>query len=174
MHQVVHVKVSKSVVRRHSLLLLSSCFHIIYLYIITHYPIIHYITVIQNVHQKRSSPSSTSFEVQYKEDGDPRSALTEADLNAQSVIMCCIRSIYGSELKIIGEEDEDHETEEEILTEEEQRALFQTYHVRSLTHHAVERDLFGSQVMVDIQNVCLYIDVSFSIPFLYCDFIERH
>lgn len=78
--------------------------------------------------------------------------------------MCCIRSIYGSELKIIGEEDEDHETEEEILTQEEQRALFQTYSVRSLTH-SVKRDLFGSQVMVDIQNVCLYIDVSFSIPF---------
>lgn len=73
--------------------------------------------------------------------------------------MCCIRSIYGSELTIIGEEDEDHETEEEILTKEEQIALFQKYNVRSLTH-AVEKDLFGQQVMVDIQDVCLYIDVS--------------
>jgi hypothetical protein len=72
--------------------------------------------------------------------------------------MCCIRSIYGSELTIIGEEDEDHETEQEILSKEEQIALFQKYNVTSLTHPF--KDLFGQQVIVDIQDVCLYIDVS--------------
>ena len=86
--------------------------------------------------------------------------------------MCCIRSIYGSELTIIGEEDEDFETEEEILTKEEQIALFQKYNVTSLTQ-ALERNLFGQRVMVDIHDVCLYIDVSSLFHILYYLYIDK-
>ncbi len=45
--------------------------------------------------------------IQYKVDGDPRSALTEADGAAQEVILHCLRARWGSDLHIVGEEEEE-------------------------------------------------------------------
>ena len=42
-----------------------------------------------------------------KDENDARSALTEADVNAQSVIIGALRNSYGEQLNIVGEEDGD-------------------------------------------------------------------
>jgi len=43
----------------------------------------------------------------FKDENDARSALTEADVNAQSVIIGALRKSYGERLNIVGEEDGD-------------------------------------------------------------------
>jgi len=50
---------------------------------------------------------ASSHGIQYKVDGDPRSALTEADGAAQEVILHCLRARWGTDLHIVGEEEEE-------------------------------------------------------------------
>jgi len=54
---------------------------------------------------------TTKFNVTYKVANDPRSALTEADLASQRVILYCLRHEWGSDLNIIGEEDSDSDSD---------------------------------------------------------------
>lgn len=69
--------------------------------------------VIRFVHRKRLRPveeegakGGSKIDVTYKIAGDNRSALTEADGSSQEVIMRCLRSVWGEDLNIVGEEEE--------------------------------------------------------------------
>jgi len=136
--------------------------------------------VIQFVNQKRlqENNSTQQLNVQYKIANDPRSALTEADLNSQLIIVDCIRSVYGNELNIIGEEDEDEDAKEkqpessscENENGEENGGnvskVFEKYSVDTVEKRAIDSSLFSKDfeqddnVMVCIKDVTVYIDVS--------------
>ena len=64
---------------------------------------------IRSVQEKRveSGGDNTHLKVELKEGDDPRSALTEADKAAQIAIIGSLRSEWGEDLNIVGEEDED-------------------------------------------------------------------
>lgn len=51
--------------------------------------------------------NNEKIEHTFKDENDARSALTEADVNAQSVIIGALRNSYGEQLNIVGEEDGD-------------------------------------------------------------------
>jgi len=133
--------------------------------------------VIQFVNHKRlqENNSTQQLNVQYKIANDPRSALTEADLNSQIVIVDCIRSVFGNELNIIGEEDEDEDVKEKqpessSCENEENRGnvsqVFEKYSVDTVEKRAMDSSLFSKDfqqndnVMVCIKDVTVYIDVS--------------
>ena len=133
-------------------------------------------------HRKPTSSSNnddnnyTGMEVRYKEVGDPRSALTEADIASQFVIIECLRSIWGEELKIIGEEDDDddecanddenNEKSEDTNTKKD-LSVFEKYQVHSPNDKSVRKDIFDSCTtkenmstddVVLLSDVTLYID----------------
>jgi hypothetical protein len=138
--------------------------------------------VIQFVNQKRlqENNSTKQLNVQYKIANDPRSALTEADLNSQLIIVDCIRSVYGNELNIIGEEDEDEDAKETEKQPESSSCenengeenggnvsqVFAKYSVDTVQKRAIDSSLFSKDfeqddnVMVCIKDVTVYIDVS--------------
>ena len=60
---------------------------------------------IRSVQQARDDGSST-MAVSFKDSDDATSALTEADTRAQAAIVGALRSEWGEELRIIGEEDD--------------------------------------------------------------------
>lgn len=131
--------------------------------------------VIRFVNEKRQEqkldPNQKSLSVQYKVADDPRSALTEADLNSQLVIMGCIRSVYGSSLNVIGEEDDDEavnggedEGGERTVDIE---AICKKYHVDPISKRKVNQAIFdkipgsecdSSNATVLMNDVTVYID----------------
>eukprot|EP00979_Chaetoceros_neogracilis_P006248 scaffold1262_cov206-Chaetoceros_neogracile.AAC.2 len=131
--------------------------------------------VIQFVNHKRlqqsNSSDGTNLNVQYKIADDPRSALTEADINSQLVIVDCIRSVYGNELNIIGEEDEDdqepQEGEKEASSKEDVSKVFGRYNVDTVQKRSIDSSFFSNNfkqeidAVVSIKEVTIYIDVSF-------------
>ena len=120
--------------------------------------------VIRSVHTKRCSSSSTTLGVSYKEKDDPRSALTEADVSSQKVILACLRNVWGEELNIIGEEDSDEE-EIQVVADAE---LFQKYNIPNLSQEPVQTDILHDKMNgkdgtwketnVSLSDVTLYID----------------
>ena len=109
--------------------------------------------------QKKDPSKDEAINVQYKVADDPRSALTEADLNSQLVIMECIRSVYGSSLNIIGEEDGDEA--------DETTANFGKYNVDPISKRGMNKSLFNksleegfslSKMSVPSKDVTVYID----------------
>ena len=56
--------------------------------------------------QAQSLRGEKQKEVKYKVEGDPRSALTEADVRAQSVVVGSLLKTFGPALTIVGEEDD--------------------------------------------------------------------
>ena len=92
--------------------------------------------------------------------------------------MDCIRSVYGNELNIIGEEDEDEDAKEkqpessscENENGEENGGnvsqVFAKYSVDTVQKRAIDSSLFSKDfeqddnVMVCIKDVTVYIDVS--------------
>ncbi len=164
--------------------------------------------VIRHVQQKREKASSTSgdnadvdgdgdgdadtngksdsnnISVQYKVADDPRSALTEADLASQKVIVHCIRNVWGDDLKIIGEEDDDEnanaDADAKTNSSDDITAVFEKYNVDLPTKRAIQKDLLKDAVgvkadaeaeteagstshpnphhQVELNQLCLYID----------------
>ena len=142
--------------------------------------------MIRAVHQKREQQKkgaqnndngdadANKFNVQYKVADDPRSALTEADLNSQLVIMHCIRSVYGMDLNIIGEEDDDNDDKDgqggdDAEGEVDIEPIFEKYGVDKLSKRGIVKDLFSkldgdaddsmaSKATVSLKEVTIYID----------------
>ena len=134
--------------------------------------------VIQEVNRKRqrnsnrNSASKKAFCVQYKVAGDPRSALTEADLNSQHVIMDCIQSVYGSSLNIIGEEDGDGDGDGDIdgeNTTTHSCSVFEKYNVdppskreinKSIPNELIDEEchFHRSKLTVPSKDLTIYID----------------
>ena len=120
--------------------------------------------VIRSVHTKRISSSSTTLGVSYKEKDDPRSALTEADVSSQKVILACLRNVWGEDLRIIGEEDSDEEETQAVADAE----LFQKYNIPNLSEEHVKADILCDRIdgkdgswketNVPLSDVTLYID----------------
>mmetsp|Transcript_46563 Transcript_46563/g.68808 ORF Transcript_46563/g.68808 Transcript_46563/m.68808 type:complete len:356 (+) Transcript_46563:99-1166(+) len=65
-------------------------------------------TEIRNVQTSRGLDNSGALKFELKDSQEPRSALTEADGAAQRAIIGLLRAEWGDELRIIGEEDDDH------------------------------------------------------------------
>lgn len=109
--------------------------------------------VIRSVERRRSDPTTSDISVHYKVAGDARSALTEADISSQLVIITCIRSVWGDTINIIGEEDNDDESKD--LNVEE---TFLKYDVDLPSIRPVQTTLFGDDVEVDMNDITIYID----------------
>ena len=64
---------------------------------------------IRTVAKRNRMNKNTNEKIEhtFKDENDARSALTEADVNAQSVIIGALTNSYGSHLNIVGEEDGD-------------------------------------------------------------------
>ena len=64
---------------------------------------------IRTVAKRNRMNENTNEKIEhtFKDENDARSALTEADVNAQSVIIGALTNSYGSHLNIVGEEDGD-------------------------------------------------------------------
>lgn len=111
----------------------------------------------QNHHPQQQQSSqdqqsdNTNFNVTYKVANDPRSALTEADLASQRVILYCIRSVWGKELNIIGEEDsddpDDSEDSNNTITDsandddDSDESVFQKYNINLPDEEPIRKDL---------------------------------
>jgi 3'-phosphoadenosine 5'-phosphosulfate (PAPS) 3'-phosphatase len=109
--------------------------------------------VIRSVEKRMSDPTKSSdLTVQYKVEGDARSALTEADVSSQLVIITCIRSVWGDSINIIGEEDSSDTNKLDV------RETFQKYNVDLPTLRPVQNNFFGDDVDVDMNDITLYID----------------
>lgn len=97
---------------------------------------------IRRVQQKRASTGSDGFKVHFKDPNDARSVLTEADGAAQRAIISSLRSTWGNNLKIVGEEEDDEAA-------------------GSVDHCAtLRRDLLSidSDREVDISRLTLFVD----------------
>ena len=100
---------------------------------------------------------ASSHGVQYKVDGDPRSALTEADGAAQEVILHCLRHRWGADLHIVGEEDEDSS---DCNTGQEEQDVFVRYGVPRPEEDALNEDILTTDSALDVplSSVTLYVD----------------
>ena len=104
--------------------------------------------------------------IQYKVDGDPRSALTEADGAAQEVILHCLRARWGSDLHIVGEEEEEGEGGGSTCNDEEQEDVFARYGVLRPEEVALKEDILvsasssngSSEQDVPLSSVTIYVD----------------
>eukprot|EP00980_Cylindrotheca_fusiformis_P028990 scaffold22689_cov163-Cylindrotheca_fusiformis.AAC.5 len=98
---------------------------------------------IRNVHKSRD----VSFQVELKDEQDPRSALTEADFAAQKAIVGALRQQWGSDLRIVGEEDGDEKLEQAIA---------------STSFEPLKLDLFqddiGETPEIDPSDITVYVD----------------
>ncbi len=117
---------------------------------------------------------SSSFNVVYKVENDPRSALTEADLAAQCVILHCIRAQFGHELNIIGEEDESDSSSNNNIQPDglkEDEHVFQKYGIPTPSEYAIQTNLCDddsedsrssnfqqAEIMLALEDFTLYID----------------
>lgn len=109
--------------------------------------------VIRSVERRMSDPTKSSdLTVQYKVEGDARSALTEADVSSQLVIITCIRSIWGDKINIIGEEDSSDTKKLDV------QETFQKYGVDLPTMRPVQKTFFGDDVEVDMNDITIFID----------------
>ena len=108
------------------------------------------------------------FNVVYKVADDPRSALTEADVSSQCVILHCLRDQWGDELNIIGEEDDSPSDEKASSTDQvvaNDEDLFKRYNVPTPKDLSIRNNLCTSQgsqnnddVMLSMNDLTLYID----------------
>ncbi len=127
----------------------------------------------QSLSSQDEQNDNTNFNVTYKDANDPRSALTEADLASQRVILYCIRSVWGKELNIIGEEDSDdsEESNNNITNtdyaddEDSDESVFQKYNINLPDEEHIRKDLgyynqsgSNNDIMVSIFDLTLYID----------------
>ena len=101
---------------------------------------------------------ASSHGIQYKVDGDPRSALTEADGAAQEVILHCLRHRWGADLHIVGEEDEDGD--DGTNDDEERQDVFERYGVPKPEDAALNEDILStdSTQEVPLSSVTLFVD----------------
>eukprot|EP00092_Neocalanus_flemingeri_P036354 GFUD01039577.1.p1 GENE.GFUD01039577.1~~GFUD01039577.1.p1 ORF type:complete len:793 (+),score=183.94 GFUD01039577.1:41-2380(+) len=79
--------------------------------------------IIRSVQARREEKGATALNATLKDKNDSRTYLTEADTAAQELIWKGLRTVFGSELNIVGEEDaieeeENPENKEEIVYEE--------------------------------------------------------
>ena len=145
--------------------------------------------VIRYVNEKRKEPSNNNnnndnqINVVYKVDNDPRSALTEADLASQRVILYCLRQEWGTELNIIGEEDPDdndgngdndgdNKNGATNDQEDSDEAVFKKYNIPLPKDTPIDHDLCSTDhsssststvnhdddIMVSVSDLTLYID----------------
>lgn len=99
---------------------------------------------------------ASSHGILYKVDGDPRSALTEADGAAQEVILHCLRHRWGADLHIVGEEDEGSDGDDD----QEEQDVFEQYGVPRPEDAALNEDILSadSTPNVPLSSVTLFVD----------------
>lgn len=126
--------------------------------------------VIKHVNEKRCSghqavqantdEEKENMNVVYKVADDPRSALTEADLASQRVILHCLRHEWGNELNIIGEEDDsDSPSSEEKANPLSDEQVFTKYDVPTPNESPIKYDLCSDEeIMFSLSDLTLYID----------------
>ena len=106
---------------------------------------------IRNVHQETSA-SSDGLKVEYKDSESeyPRSALTEADLASQRIIVGSLRSEWGDKLRIVAEEDEDGDGD--ASDDNDSSASFEP----------LRKDLFDDDLdetpEINIEDVTIFVD----------------
>ena len=99
--------------------------------------------------------------IQYKVDGDPRSALTEADGAAQEVILHCLRARWGSDLHIVGEEEEGESGGSNDEEQDNEEDVFARYGVLKPEDVALKEDILlsaSSSKDVPLSSVTIYVD----------------
>lgn len=101
---------------------------------------------IRNVQQAREL-NDGGLQFQLKDAHDPRSALTEADGAAQKAIVGALRAEWGTQLRIVGEEDDDEELAASLA---------------SMTFEPLKRDLLdddiGATADLDPADVTIFVD----------------
>jgi 3'-phosphoadenosine 5'-phosphosulfate (PAPS) 3'-phosphatase/thiamine kinase-like enzyme len=110
------------------------------------------------IRKVRHENDNGTGDVREKSKGDARSALTEADVNAQMAIVKSLRKYYGPELAIVGEEDDDGDnnvTSGDCSTsddedEEEDDDTFMKF-VRNKCGG-------GDNDMIALEDVCIFVD----------------
>lgn len=105
----------------------------------------HEIRTVQN--RTLKSKGSYDRKVTMKLDNDPRSALTEADVKAQAMIIGCLRKTYGTFLNIVGEEDGN-----------EDATPLDTISLTYLNNNLVQFNVNEKDDIVPLKDVCIFVD----------------
>lgn len=82
-----------------------------------------------------------------KEAGEVKSVVTQADIDAQDVIVNGLRSLWGEKLEIVGEEDDNEDQPTESSVDEES----------PLRRNLLETSV-SSKTMVPIKDLTLFVD----------------
>ena len=106
---------------------------------------------IRAVQAQREQEGGGALQVELKDSGDARSALTEADGAAQRAIVGALRAEWGPSLRIIGEEDGDDELATEIASAVEAGAF------EPLRRDLLEDDIYDTPEL-DASEVIIYVD----------------
>lgn len=102
---------------------------------------------IRKVQAKRETTPNKSMQVEWKDQLDPRSALTEADELAHKMIVGSLLATWGSDLNIVSEEEGDEYVDESIP---------------SMIYETLKKDMFdddiGETPDIDPSDITIFID----------------
>ena len=105
--------------------------------------------------------SGSSLSVTSKIEGDARSALTEADVKAQAMVIGSLRKAYGTKLNVVGEEDGN---EDATMDSERCESLRKDVSFRECVEAAVQKAALSDagfregEDAVAIEDVCVFVD----------------
>ncbi|KAL3904718.1 MAG: hypothetical protein SGILL_009958, partial [Bacillariaceae sp.] len=98
------------------------------------------------IRRVQESRQKLALEVELKDEKDPRSALTEADLAAQHAIIDSLRTVWGPSLHIVGEEEEEGSDTKTLTT------------TSPLRKDILEDDIPGDTEELDPNDVTIFVD----------------
>jgi hypothetical protein len=99
---------------------------------------------------------STRYSHQLKEEGNIKSVVTQADIDAQKRIISCLRATWGDDLLIIGEEDVSDESDNGVeVTDDKDNNILD---LDLLDNHNSINDNKCEDNEVDLEDLALFVD----------------
>ena len=110
----------------------------------------------REIREVRGKSTFSSGKVTSKIEGDARSALTEADVKAQAMVIGSLRKQYGNELNIVGEEDGN---EDATMDSDTCESLRKDERFSECVNKAIKATArFQAEDVVALEDVCVFVD----------------